>query len=163
MGNVHVKGLDELSKFLDELVPKMQKNIMRGALRAGAGPIRDQAKDNAPEQTGELKKGIKISTRSKGSTVSARVAVTGKHAFVAHWLEFTGAAPHWIKPRARKSLFLAGLAREVVHHPGFRPKPFMRPALDAQATSAVVATGEYIKKRLTKQGLDTQDIEIGAA
>lgn len=162
-GNVHVKGLAELDKFFDDLVPKMQRNIMRGALRAGAVPVRDQAKANVHSVTGALKDGIKISTGVKGGVVSAKVRVTGKHAFVAHWLEFTGAAPHWIKPRSRKSLFLAGLAREAVYHPGFKPKPFMRPALDAQATAAVVATGEYIKRRLTKQGLDTQDIEIGAA
>jgi hypothetical protein len=39
----------------------------------------------------------------------------------------------------------------------------MRPALDGQSSAAVVAAGEYIKKRLaTKHGLDTADINIEA-
>jgi len=46
-------------------------------------------------------------------------------------------------------------------HPGVMPKPFMRPALDAQSGAAVLAVGEYIKKRLaTKNGLDTSEINI---
>ena len=37
----------------------------------------------------------------------------------------------------------------------------MRPALDSQATRAVVAAGEYIKRRLaTKHGLDTSGVMI---
>lgn len=160
--NVHVKGLSDLDKFFDELVPKMQRNIMRGALRAAAVPVRDQVKANVPVQSGTLRDGIKISTSVKGGVVSVKVRAGGKHAYIAHMIEFTGAAAHWIKPRARKSLFLAGLAREAVYHPGFKAKPFMRPALDQQASAAVVAAGEYIKRRLTKQGLNAQDVEIEA-
>ena len=38
----------------------------------------------------------------------------------------------------------------------------MRPAIDSQAQNAILAAGEYIKKRLsTKHGLDTAEIEIG--
>jgi hypothetical protein len=37
----------------------------------------------------------------------------------------------------------------------------MRPALDAQASAAVVAAAEYMKDRLaTKHGLDTSDVVI---
>lgn len=160
--SVRVTGLSDLMKFFDELPGKLQSNVMRGALRAGAVPVRDEAKANAPMATGTLRDGIKISTSSRGGVVRAKVRLTGKHAYLGRWLEFTGAAPHMIKPRARKSLFLAGLAREVVDHPGFAAKPFMRPALDAQAAAAVVAAGEYIKRRLTKQGLDASGIDIEA-
>ena len=51
----------------------------------------------------------------------------------------------------------------VVQHPGIAPRPFMRPALDGQGKNAIVAAGEYIKKRLAKKhGLDTADIAIEA-
>jgi hypothetical protein len=48
-----------------------------------------------------------------------------------------------------------------VQHPGFQPKPFLRPALDAKAAEATVAAGNYIKYRLaTKNGLDTSDVSV---
>ena len=51
----------------------------------------------------------------------------------------------------------------VVQHPGIAPRPFMRPALDGQGKNAIVATGEYVKKRLAKKhGLDTADIAVEA-
>lgn len=51
-----------------------------------------------------------------------------------------------------------------VFHPGAKPKPFMRPALDDKAGAAVTAAAEYIKKRLaTKHGIDTPDIDAGLA
>jgi len=50
-----------------------------------------------------------------------------------------------------------------VQHPGSRPKPFMRPALDGRAQDAVVAAAQYMKRRLaTKNGLDTSSVEIEA-
>lgn len=165
MSEVHVKGLAELQQLLDTLPAKMEANVMRGALRAGMMPVLEAAQKNlhasGAAKTYELMSGLKVSTRIKGGTVLSRLRATGKHAFIAHWLEFTGAKPHDIKPKKRKSLFIAGVFGEIVHHPGFRARPFMRPALDGQAQSAIVATAEYIKRRLsTKNGLDTSEINI---
>ena len=163
----HVKGLDELQKLLDTLPAKMEANVMRGALRAGMNPIKAEAKQllaaHGNVVSGQIRDGLKVSVRSQGGKILARLRVRGKHAFIAYWLEFTGAKPHEIKPKKRKSLFIAGLFGEIVHHPGFRPKPFLRPALDGQAQRAVIAVGEYIKNRLaTKNGLDTSGIDIEA-
>jgi len=161
MSEIHVKGLADLQRFLDQLTPKIEKNILRGALRAGAKVVLPDAQRRIHNVSGELAKGLKIGTRTKGNTVYSSVKVKGRHAFVGYFLEFTGAAPHLIKPRKAKSLFIAGLFGQVVDHPGFKPRPFMRPALDAQAQNAVVAVGNYIKDRLaTKQGLDTSHITI---
>jgi len=39
----------------------------------------------------------------------------------------------------------------------------MRPAFDGQSSAAIMAAGEYIKKRLaTKHGMDTADVNIEA-
>jgi len=78
------------------------------------------------------------------------VRAGGKKAFYAHMVEF-GTARHFIKPKKRKSLFFAGIAREVVDHPGTSPKPFMRPALDNSQREAVDAAAAYIRARLAKE------------
>lgn len=161
----HVKGLSELHKFLQTLPAKIEQNVMRGALTAGAVPIRDEAKSLAPVaepsrkgkrlyglRRGSLRDSIRTSSsRAKNGRVTAGVKVGGKSkktgdVFFAHIVEYTGAVPHMIG----KTM-----------HPGMRPRPFMRPALDKAANKAVLAAGNYIKRRLaTKHGIDTSGVEL---
>ncbi len=157
---VHVKGLSDLQAFLDQLAPKVERNIMRGALRAGMKPIQEDAKQHAAVASGLLRDGLKISTRAKGGTVTASLKSTGKHGFLAHWIEF-GTTAHTITAKNMKSLSVGGMFFQSVDHPGAKAHAFMRPALDARAQDAVVAAGNYIKDRLsTKEGLDTSDVMI---
>ncbi|MCG2586493.1 HK97-gp10 family putative phage morphogenesis protein [Massilia sp. TS11] len=163
MSNVKVKGLSELQKFLDQLPAKVEKNMLRSGLRAGANVIKDAAgeelESNGSVVTGSLKKGLKVSTSSRKGVVKAKVKTTGPHAHLGPWIEH-GTKPHLIKPKAAKALAIKGSLVEVIHHPGAKPKPFMRPALDSRATEALQAVGDAIKARLTKQGLDTSAIDI---
>lgn len=148
--DLKIDGLADLQRMLDELPAKVEANIMRGAIRVGAKVIEDRAKELAPVKSGALRDSIKVSTRSKRGEVSATIRAGGGKAFYAKWVEF-GTAQHFIKPKNRKSLFFAGMAKEVVDHPGARQKPFMRPALDGGHTGAIDAMAEYIKKRLAKE------------
>jgi hypothetical protein len=43
-----VKGLEEAFKALEQLPAKMEKNILRGAIRAAAKPVADDARRRAP-------------------------------------------------------------------------------------------------------------------
>ncbi len=162
MSEVRVKGLADLNKFLQQLPAKMEQNVMRGALRAGANVVMAEAKANVPVDSGQLRDGLKVSTSSRRGRVTAKVKATGKHAFIAPWLEY-GTAAHKITAKKGKGLFFGGLFVKGVQHPGSRPKPFMRPALDGRAQDAVVAAAQYMKRRLaTKNGLDTSSVEIEA-
>lgn len=160
--DIQVKGLSDLNAFLQQLPAKMEANVLRGALRAGAKVVQEEVVRNVPVDSGELKAGIKVSTSSKRGTVTARIRATGKHAFLAYWLEFTGAAAHVIHAKTKAGFLLfGGKFAHAVNNPGFKARPFMRPALQAQATAAVLASANYIKTRLaTKHGLDTSDVDI---
>ena len=179
MAEIHVTGLAELQKFLDELSPKIERNILRGALRAGANVIKATAKANCPigppnkenaklygGYEGSLQASIRVGTRAKGGKVTAYVKAGGKNggkadAYYAHMVEW-GTRPHVISAKPGHMLAFGGGFLHSVDHPGTKPHPFMRPALDTQAANAVVAAAEYMKARLaTKEGLDTADIEIG--
>lgn len=159
MADVNLKGLTELQTFLDQLPAKMEANIMRSALRAGANVVKQEAINNVPVKTGTLKDGLKVSTRSRRGLVTASVKATGKHAYLARWIEY-GTAAHFIAPKNAKSLFFAGLFSDGVNHPGSRAKPFMRPALDTKALQALQAVGEQIKRRLTKAGLNASGVDL---
>jgi HK97 gp10 family phage protein len=163
MAEIHVRGLSELNKFMSELAPKIEKNILRGALRSGMKVVQPVAKANVHSVSGLLAKGLKISTRAKGGKVIASLKATGPHEYIAKFLEF-GTKAHFIT--AKKGwLSFGGIFVKSVWHPGIKKGPyaFMRPALDGQAQSAVIAAAEYMKKRLaTKHGIDTSDVIIEA-
>ena len=164
MADINVTGLAELQAFLDTLPAKVEQNILRGALRAGAKPILEDAKAGAQEstKTGLMRDGLKITTKAKKGTVTVSIKAGGKHAYLAKFVEF-GTAAHRIDPKNGGVLSFGGGFARHVDHPGQRAKPFLRPAFDAQSENAVVATGEYIKKRLSsKEGIDTSDVTIEA-
>lgn len=154
-----VKGLSELYAFLGQVPVEIEKKIMRSAMRQGANVVKADAMANVPVKSGLLKAGLKVSTKSRRGVVTANVKATGKHAYLARWIEY-GTAAHFIKPKNARSLFWAGLMRDGVDHPGSQAKPFLRPALDSQAQAALLAVGEAIKKRLTKQGLDASGVDL---
>lgn len=160
MAEIHVTGLADLQKMLDTLPAKIERNLMRGALRAGMNVVKPAAAAGVNSISGELARGLKVGTRAKGGVVYATLKAGGKHGYIARWVEY-GTAAHTITAKDRKALSLGGVLFQSVQHPGARPKPFMRPALDQRANAAVVAAAEYMKERLaTKQGLDTSHITI---
>lgn len=179
MAELHVKGLAALQRMLDELPPKLEGNIMRGALRAGMKIVKPVAASNVRSVSGELAAGLKISTRRRRGRVTASLKTKGDHGFVGRMVEF-GTKAHFISVQAserginrrtgqivsmrtvnRNVLRIgANFVGPTVHHPGARPRPFLRPALDGQAGAAIVEMAEYIKRRLTKEGLDTSEIMI---
>lgn len=174
-----IRGGRELGQFLQGLPVKVEKNIMRAALRAGAAVIREEARNNVPVDDGLLRKSVRVSTSSKRGVVTATIKAGNAQAFYAHMVEY-GTKPHLIKVReedrpinyrlTQKRGVLTRVSIKTmnrhalrignhfvgasVHHPGATPKPFMRPALDSKSTAAVQAVSDKIRERLTKEGID---------
>lgn len=155
MAEIRIEGLAELHKLLQELPAKLEANVLRGGMRAGAKVIEAEAKRLAPvgrdpATAGDMRDSVRVSVRSRKGKVEATIKAGGKKAWYARLVEF-GTAAHLIRPKNRKSLFFAALAREEVHHPGAGKKPFMRPALDSKAQQAVQTLADYIRARLPKE------------
>lgn len=183
MSEINISGLKELDALLRTLPDKLSRNIMRGALRAGAKEIMETAKSICPVgepssrgknkyrlYSGALRDSIRLTVKLRGGIVSASVKAggkskkTGADVYYAHIIEYTGAAAHTITAKNRTNLSFGGLFFQSADHPGMTKKPFMRPAADARASAAVITVGNYIKNRLaTKEGLDTSDIIIEEA
>ncbi len=155
---LNVKGLSELSAALQEFGPKLEANILRGALRAGQKVILDAAKQNIHSISGDLAKSLRISVKSNQGVIIAKLKVGDKKAYYANWVEF-GTQAHVIKAKGGKAIAIKGKEFSQIHHPGIKPKPFMRPALDANAQQAVEAVAEYISKRITKEQLARAESE----
>ena len=138
-----VDGLAALHEFMQEMPVRLEKNILRGAIRAGARVVADDAKARAPvlkdpddrRIAGALRKSVRVmNVQVKSGTVKGGVAAGGKvtvgrggnkadgDAFYAHFLEY-------------------GTVNMV-------PQPFMRPAIDGKSQSAVDASAAYIRQRV---------------
>ena len=172
MADVQIKGLKELYEALQQLPVKMEQNVMRGALRAGAKVLEAEVKQNVPvaqpsEENARLYGGrevllrdsVRVSVKARRGTVTAAVKAGGKVkgggvVFYAHMVE-RGTAAHYIRAKSKKGLSLGGAVFRGVMHPGARPKPFMRPAFDTQHRAAIEAAREYIRARLAiKHGIN---------
>jgi HK97 gp10 family phage protein len=162
MNEVHVKGLSQLNQLLQQLPAKIERNVLRGSLRAGVKSILPALRNNTPKDTGALAAGYKLRTNSKGGAVWASIRAGGPHAYIAKWLEY-GTAAHKIVAKNGGWLLFGGMFAKSISHPGIQPRPFMAPTLYEHSQQAVVAAAHYMKQRLaTKHGLDTSDVEIVA-
>jgi HK97 gp10 family phage protein len=165
MAETVLKGGKELQAFLNQLPAKIERNIMRSALRAGAKVIADEAKLNVPVKDGLLRDSIRVSTRARKGQVTASAKAGSRKAWYWRFVEF-GTAAHTIKSSIGSALFFNGGAFKSVRHPGARAKPFMRPALDSKSNDAIRAVGRKIQERLTHHGINNApalelDIEDG--
>jgi HK97 gp10 family phage protein len=156
---IHISGGKELGQFLQSLPLKIEKNIMRAALRAGARVIANEAKLNVPIQDGDLKRSIRTGSNAKKCKVEAYAKAGDKKAWYYRFVEF-GTAAHIIKGKNGGMLrFMAKDGKAIqtlqVSHPGAIAKPYMRPALDSKSGEAVMAVSNKIRERLTQEGINS--------
>jgi len=166
-----MKGLKETMEFLEAFPKRIQNGAVRSALTAAARPVRDQARVNAPRETGKLAKSIKTGSPriNQDGTVSIKVRLTGEHSFLG-WFHEYGVRPHFISagdsgksPRVLTKAARNGSSSDVatgalkigdtyvtgtVLHPGFAARPFLRPALDMKAQEAISAFGDRLRSYL---------------
>lgn len=151
--NLNISGGRELDEALRTLAVKVERNILRSALRQGANAYKDEVKQNIPVDSGDLRRSVRVSTRSKGGTVYASVKIGNKKAWYAHLVEF-GTRAHKIKPKNAQALAFGGAIVREVDHPGSRAKPFARPAFYSKSAAAIAAVAAQIRKRLTAEGIN---------
>lgn len=160
--NVDILGGKALAKALSELPLKIERNVMRSALRAGASVIAAEARRNVPVDTQELKRSIRTSSNSKRGMVEANAVVGNrktKKGWYATFVEF-GTAPHLIRAGKNKPVLSFRDRNGVWHralevnHTGAVAKPFMRPAFDTKGEEAVKAVADRIRERLTDQNIN---------
>ena len=171
----HVQGLAEIQRKLAEFPAKVEANVVRAALRAGAVVVRREALGLVPVKTGKLKSTVRVGTFKKGREIHATVKAGDpkKRVFYAHLVE-GGTKQHIIKAKSRPSrmtrrglreysigtmnkmlyrgsLVIGGrFVGDAVMHPGAKASPFMRPALSATADRALEAVADKARERLEK-------------
>lgn len=160
-----VRGKEDVRAFIAQVPVVMETKVLRGAARAAAKIVAEEAKARSISDL--VAQSVKISTRQiEQGRVIAKVQTKGPGAYMAPWLEY-GTDPHFItvadserrgmsigrvnRSVKNGSLVIGGnFVGETVFHPGARPHPFMRPALDTKADEAVRAAQDYINVRVAR-------------
>jgi len=148
---VDIKGVEEIMRALKELTPKMERSVVVAALKDAAKPIRDEARANVHNVSGDLAKSIKTVSVAKkfsaGSGPRVRVTSGSKTAFYSAIIE-GGAKPHEIKAKNKKALKFGGNEVKSVQHPGIMEQRFMKRALDSKGAEAIKRFGESLRPKL---------------
>lgn len=167
-----VRGRSEMKAYLASLPKQIEEKVLRGAVKAAANVIADEAR--ARSISHEVSEAVKVTpARSVGGRVIAKVQVKMGGYNLPLWLEY-GTDKHFIKvdesQRAGRSVArINRLAKKegsshslviggkfvgtTVLHPGARPHPFLRPALDVKGGEAIAAAQGYINARVTRHGI----------
>lgn len=135
MVTVKVEGLREIEEELNKLKVSTGRAALRRTLRRSAQPLADLAEQNAPEDKGNLRESITVST--KLNTRESR----------SHRKMFRD-------DRAAAEMFVgtndpAGSKQEfgTVYH---APQPFMRPAWDADKDSLLGRIVDDLRKEVAR-------------
>jgi len=170
------RGKSDVQRFMSGLPEQIASKLLVGAGRAGGKVIADDAKDRSISQ--DVADNIVVRTKREDSRIVVRITVRKGFALsVGNWLEW-GTAPHFISvddsqrqgrsvarinelakaPGSSHSLVINGkFVGDTVYHPGARPHPFLRPALDLKEGEAISMAQSYINARITPAGI------VGAA
>lgn len=144
-GTISITGLAELEKRLLDFPDKIARNILAGAIRAGAVVIQREARDRAPQsseahylgkkgqksyaliQPGSLKKGVKVRLAPRKS----------RERPIEYWVYVSSKIWYWKFVEFGTSK-MAG-------------KPFMRPAFEGMKELAVDRIRDYLDARIDKE------------
>lgn len=143
-----LQGGKELNDILQRLPIDVETKVLRSAMGKAARVLRDEVRAMAPMESGDMKKAIKSTRKTKKGQVIARVKMLGKHSFLGHFMEY-GVSPHLITAQ-KGGVLRIGRNRvgKAVKHPGHVARPFMRPALDANAAKVITLVADFIRENI---------------
>lgn len=141
---VKLKGFKELEDIFEKLPLEVARGAGNDGIRAGAKIVLEEAKRRVPVKTGKLRDSLYIKKVRATKPVYKVIAKRpeGSHA----WLVELGTKPHDIHNVNFKGKFYP-----VVHHPGAKKQPFLRPALLDKQGAVVAEVRNRIVKSITKR------------
>ncbi|QEH81187.1 HK97 gp10 family phage protein [Sphingomonas sp. C8-2] len=171
------RGRADVKRFILEQTPQDLRKVLIGAGRAGGNVVADDARERC--KSNRVRNSIKVKVKAGDSKVVTSIQTSGPGSAEAGWLEY-GTEAHFIsvddsqrggrsirkineadkaarragKIGGAESLVINGqFVGDTVRHPGARPEPFLRPALDTKENEAVAAAQAHINNHVTPAGV----------
>lgn len=142
-GTISITGLSELEKRLMDFPDKIAKNILSGAIRAGAVVIQKEARALAPvsheaHYLGKGSKRVEIPPGTLKKSIKVRSAPRrSKDNPIEYWVYVAKKTWYWRFVEFGTSKMAS--------------KSFMRPGFDTKKADAVEAIRDYLSKRIDKE------------
>lgn len=144
-----VEGLDEFCKALRDLPQNIAKNVLRGAVNAGATVIRQEAVRRAPEYHGDVSKGHPPPGTLKKAIYQKQIS---EQSSVTRQVFYVGVRHGATAGKKGSKGFLSRDAfywRFVEFGTSKMPaQPFMRPAFEIKKVEAVERMKQYLADRI---------------
>lgn len=150
---VQIKGLAELNRALAELPERVARNVLRGAVAAGAAVVRQEAKQRAPVYDQPVSDGHPPPGSLKRSIYSTQARALSS---LLQQVYHVGVVSGQRNPR--------GLRNKAKPAPGayywrfvefgtvkMSARPFLRPAFEAKKFEAVEAIRAYMAERIPRE------------
>jgi HK97 gp10 family phage protein len=160
LGKTKITGAKELDRVLAALPKRLQRKVVTQALRAGAKPMLEAARNGIPVKSGLTRKDLKIRAIPAKESRAPAIAIAGSSkkkgmAYKMRFLEY-GTGPHIIKvskKKGRKKALAGGgvVFGKIVHHPGTPAKPFLRPAFDNNSARSLEIIGKELGQRIAAE------------
>lgn len=142
----NITGLKELRAALLELPKGIAKNVLRGAVGAGAAVVRVEAKNRAPQHTGSVSQGHPPPGTLKKAIYQKQIKEKSNS---QQQTFFVGVRQGKHSRNSKKGLLDAFYARFIEFGTSkMSAKPFMRPAFEAKKEAAVQAIKKYMETRI---------------
>lgn len=144
--SIQLKGHEKLLRKFNTLSAKMQRDVVRKSVNAGATQLVKAVRAKAPKDTGELRDSI--GSQKKANFAGGRYTATVGPRTSIKWSH-----PVSVKGRpGKKRLLPVSVIAKWIEY-GFRgipAKPFMRPAFDANRKKIAKAITTKMVKELRK-------------
>jgi len=151
--NIQIHGFEDFKRQLAELPGRVGRNVLRGAVNAGASVIRKEAVLRAPQYTGSVQAGHPPPGTLKKSIYQKQIAELSsaiQQTFFVGWRQ--GRAVQAVK-RGKSVVNLDAYYGHMVEFGTSKmpAKPFLRPAFEAKKEAAIEAMRAYMTERIPKE------------
>jgi HK97 gp10 family phage protein len=130
LGKTKITGAKELDRVLSELPKRLQRKVVTQALRAGAKPMLEEARNSIPVKSGLTKKDIKIRAIPAKESRAPAIAIAGSLA------------------KAGRAYIMRFLELGTSKMPA---KPFLRPAFDNNSARSLEIVGKELGHRIAAE------------
>jgi HK97 gp10 family phage protein len=142
-GTIQITGLADLEKRLLDFPDKLARNILRGAIRAGAVVVQKEARSKAPKSTephmlGKGNKRVEIQPGTLKKSIKVRLApFRSRTQPVEYWIYVSKKAWYW-------KFQEFGTSRHAA-------QPFLRTGFETKKQEAVERIRDYLTARIDKE------------
>jgi len=149
MADDYLTGVEAEVQKLRDFPAKVEANVLRGAVRAGAVVMKNAVAPLVPRVTGALAGTLRVTTSVRKGVALAGVKLGNRRRGVFYAaMVLGGTKPHEIAARSQGGfLSFGGLVRRVVRHPGAKAQPILDQANASAGDKAVQAAFDYADTR----------------